>query len=283
VSVGSWRGDRSASVGLVDLLGKVEEDLLDLRRSGALDDALRLWQTHREELHSFGDASALIGFLRDPDVEPRRAKDSALAAICADATYGDRAAVVLLLWLMLPGLLRVRRRLVSSALDHEDLDAELLAGVWEAATAIEPSTPNVATRLRHGARKRALAAVRQAEDWAGRIEPLTREVGESTGSEAGAGDADDVLSEAVRAGVISAAEAELFRASRTTVRKLRSVLSVSESGLRSRRLRAKRRLLAWLSSSSPIARQRALPCTPQEIPTDTPTSPDTERLSWRPL
>jgi hypothetical protein len=270
-------------VDLVDLLGKVEEDLLALRRSGALDDALRLWQTHREELHSFGDASALIGFLRDPDVEPRRAKDSALAAICADATYGDRAAVVLLLWLMLPGLLRVRRRLVSSALDHEDLDAELLAGVWEAATAIEPSTPNVATRLRHGARRRALAAVRQAEDWAGRIEPLTREVGESTGSEAGVGDVGDVLSEAVRAGVISAAEAELFRASRTTVRRLRSVLSVSDSGVRSRRLRAKRRLLAWLASSSPIPRQHALPCTPQEITTDTPTARDTERPSRRPL
>jgi len=282
VAVGSWRGGPSASVGFVDLLGKVEEDLLVLRRSGALDDAMRMWQMRRKELQSFADASALVGFLRDPDAEPRRAKDSALVALCTEASDGDKGAVALLLWLMLPGLLRVRRRVLSNALDHEDLDAELLAGVWEAATAVEPSTPNVATRLRHGARRRALAAVHQAEDWAGRIEPLTGEV-ESPGAEVGAGDADDVLSEAVRAGVISAAEAELFRASRTTVRKLRSVLSVSESGLRSRRLRAKRRLLAWLASSSPIARQPLPPGTPQEIPTDTPTSPDTERLSWRPL
>jgi DNA-directed RNA polymerase specialized sigma24 family protein len=242
-----------------------------------------MWQMRRKELQSFADASALVGFLRDPDAEPRRAKDSALVALCTEASDGDRGAVALLLWLMLPALLRVRRRVLSNALDHEDLDAELLAGVWEAATAVEPSTPNVATRLRHGARRRALAAVRQAEDWAGRIEALTGEVGEPTGPEPGAGDMNDVLSEAVRACVISAAEAELFRVSRTSVRTLRSLLNVSESGVRSRRLRAKRRLLAWLASTSPIPRQPLPPGTPQEIPTDTPTPPDTERPQWRPL
>lgn len=268
------------SVGLVDLLRMVEEDLGALRPSGALDEALRRWQRRREGLRSFADANALIGFLRDPDVEPRRAKDSALAALCMEATHGDQSAATLLLWLMLPGLLRMRRRLAAwNALGREDLDGELVAGLWEAATAIGPATANVAARLLDRARRRALAAIRQAADWAGRTEPLTGEVEESTGPEAGGSDVNDVLAEAVRAGVISAAEADLFRASRTTVRELRSRLRVTEGGVRNRRHRAKRRLLAWVATTSPIPPQFLLQRTPREIPTDTPASPDTERLS----
>lgn len=280
MSVGSRRGGPLVSVGLVDLLRMVEEDLGALRPSGALDDALCRWQRRREGLRSFADANALIGFLRDPDVEPRRVKDSALAALCMEATHGDQRAATLLLWLMLPGLLRMRRRLAAwNALGREDLDGELVAGLWEAATVIGPATANVAARLLDRARRRALAAIRQAADWAGRTEPLTGEVEESTGPEAGASDVNDVLAEAVRAGVISAAEADLFRASRTTVRELRSRLRVTEGGVRNRRHRAKRRLLAWLATTSPIPPQFLLPRTPRELPTDTPASPDTERLS----
>lgn len=267
----------------VDLLRKVEDDLETLRRSGALDVALRRWQKHRKEFRSFGDADALIAFLRDPEVEPRRAKDSALTAICAECARGDQAAAALLLWLMIPGLLLVRRRLVTDALDQEDLDAELLAGMWEVAMSIELITPNVATRLRHGARRRALAAVRQAEDWAGRMDPLTTEAAESSGPEAGASDIVDVLSEAVRAGVISAAQAELFRASRSNIRQLRSLMSVSDYGVRSRRLRAKRRLLAWLANRSPVPPQWYPHRSPQGIPNETPTSPATKRPGQRPL
>jgi hypothetical protein len=97
----------------MDPLEKVEGDLVALRRSGALDRALRRWQARREELRSFDDAEALIRFLRDPDLKPRRAKDPVLAALCMEATLGDQRAATLLLWLMLPGLLRVRRRLAS--------------------------------------------------------------------------------------------------------------------------------------------------------------------------
>jgi len=261
----------------MDLLGRVEGDLAALRRSGALDSALRRWQIRRQELSSFANAEALIGFLRDPDTEPREAKDQVLAALCMEAAGGDQSAGSLLLWLMLPGLLRVRRSLAAwKALGSEDLDAELLTGVWEAATAIGSATPNVAARLLDRARRRAFAAIRQAAEWAGRTEPLSGEVEESIGPKAVASDADDVLAEAVRAGVISAAEVDLFRASRGTVRELRSHLQLTESGLRSRRRRAKRRLLAWLTST-PMPPQFLPHRTPQEIPTDTSASPDTER------
>lgn len=263
--------------GLVDLLGKVEADLVARRTSGALDDALRRWQTRREELRAFEDVSSLIAFLRDPDAERRWAKDSALAALCIEGIGGEDDAALLLVWLMLPGLLLVRRRLTArGGISRGDLDAELLAGVWESATEIGPATSNVAARLLDRARRRALAAIRQEEQWAGRTEPLTRDVEELAGPQADAGDVLDVLAEAVRARVISSGEADLFRTSRTTIRELRSRLGVSESGVRSRRLRVKRRLLVWLASSSAIPLRSRIPGSSQELPTDTPTCSGTE-------
>jgi hypothetical protein len=236
----------------VDLLGRVEGDLATLRRSGALDAALRRWKIGHQALLSLDDAEALIGFLRDPDVEPRWAKDSVLAALCMEATHGDQSAAALLLWLMFPGLLRVRRRLAAwNALGREDLDAELLAGVWEAATAIGPTTASVAARLINRARRRAQAAIRQAADWTGRSEPISTQMGESL-PEVGPGGLEDVLAEAVRAGAISEEEAELFRASRRTIGEVRARLGVTAYGAQNRRRRAKRRLLAWLANSSLI-------------------------------
>jgi hypothetical protein len=87
------------------------------------------------------------------------------------------------------------------------------------------------------------------------MDPLTAEVAESPDAEAVASEIGHLLSEAVRAGVISAAEADLFRVSRSNAHQLRSLMSVSDMGVRSRRLRAKRRLLAWLASSSPVPPQ----------------------------
>jgi hypothetical protein len=248
---------------LVDLLGKVEGDLTALRRSGALDQALCGWQTRRDELRSFADPEALITLLRDPDVVPRRAKDPVLAALCMEATGGDQDAATLLLWLMLPGLLRVRRRLASwNTLGREDLDAELLAGVWEAATAIGGTTANVAARLVDRAQRRALTAVRQAADWAGRFAPLSTEIGESPSLGDDPGGAEDVITEAVRAGVISEVEADLFRASRSNIGEVRARLGVTAYAAQNRRRRARRRLLAWLADSAPVPPPSDSPRTP---------------------
>ena len=229
----------------MDLLQRVEGDHAALRRSGTLDEALRRWKTRRDALRSYADVEALIGFLRDPGAEPRAAKDSALATISVEATEGDQTAATLLLWLMLPGLLRVRQRLATwNALGREDLDAELLAGVWEAATAVGPATTSVAARLVNRARRRAMTAARRAADWAERSEPLSTEMGDP-GPEPGPDDSEDILVEAVRAGVISSEEAELFRATHGTIGKVRARLGVTVYGAQSRRRRARRRLLAW--------------------------------------
>jgi hypothetical protein len=92
----------------------------------------------------------------------------------------------------------------------------------------------------------------------------------------------DVLAEATGAGVISTAEAELLRASRVVIPKLRSRLGISASAARSRRLRAKRRLLAWLATPS-IPPRCALPGSPRGIPPGSTASRATDGPPQRPL
>lgn len=269
---------------LVDLLGKVESDLAARRTSGALEHALPRWQTRNEELRGFDDLDGLIDFIRKPDVQRRESKDDALAALCVEGVRGDQEATLLLVWLMLPGLLLLRRRLMArDGLDRDDLDAELLAGVWEAATRVRPGTSYVAARLLDGARRRALAAIRREEDWTGRTEPLVRDGEGSTMSAVDSEGPHDVLAEGVGAGVISAEEAELLRASRAVIPKLRSRLGISESAARSRRFRAKRRLLAWLATSSAISPRSALPGSPLGIPTGSTALRATDGPPQRPL
>jgi hypothetical protein len=242
----------------MDQLQVIEERFRLLLRSGELDKALREWQVgRRTELGSFADVSALAAFLRDPDAAPARVKDSAFAGICVEAGRGEPAAAVMALWLMLPTLMRLRHRLRSSVLGREDLEAALIAGVWEAIARVGLQTANVPSRLRGSAYRRATAAVREAEEWGERVQPLmeeNRDHSESLVDQGEDGEVNDVLSEAVRAGAISPEEADLFRVSRTSVGTLRAVLEVSQSGLRLRRGRAKRRLIAWLAAGRPAAR-----------------------------
>lgn len=251
----------------MDLLARVEADLAARRTSGALAHALLRWQTHHEALTCFDDLDGLIDFIRQPDVERRETKDRALAALCVEGIRGDDEATLLLVWLMLPGLLLLRRRLMArDGLDGDDLDAELLAGVWEATTRVCPGSRHVAARLLNGGRRRALAAIRREEDWTGRMGLLFGEWETLATSRVDSESLHDLLAEAEGAGVISAVEAELLRASRAVMPMLRSRIGISESAARSRRLRAKRRLLAWLETSSAIPPRSARGCSPPGIP-----------------
>jgi hypothetical protein len=266
----------------VDLLSSVEAALSARRTSGTLARALRRWQTRHEELSGFDDPDRLIDFIRKPDIERRESKDDLLAALCVEGTRGDDEATLLLVWLMFPGLLLLRRRLMArDGLAGDDLNAELLAGMWEAATRVRPGTPYVAARLLDGARRRALGAIRREEDWAGRTEPLEQDGEGSAMSRVASEGLHDLLAEAVGAGVISLAEAELLRASRAVMPTLRSRLRISEGAARSRRLRARRRLLAWLATSSGI--NPTLPGSPQGIPTVSTTPRATDGPPQRPL
>jgi hypothetical protein len=274
---------RAGHRGFVDLLAKLEADVTDRQASGALDDALRRWRTRHEELRSFDHPTDLITFVREPDKGRHEFKDRVLAALCAEGIRGDDDAALLLVWLMIPGLLLLRRRLAArGGLDGDDLNAELLAGVWESAARVRSETRYVAKRLLDGARRRALTAIRHEEAWIGRIEHLQGDIGESAEG-ADAGESLEVLSEALAVDVISRVEVELFRASRVAIPELRSRLGISESAARSRRLRAKRRLLDWLATSAPMAPQVGPAGPPQGIPTGPPALRATDGPRQRPL
>jgi hypothetical protein len=255
----------------VDLLAKLEADVTDRQASDALDDALRRWRTRHEELRSFAHPDDLISFVREPDRDRHEFKDLVLAALCAEGARGDDDAALLLVWLMFPGLLLLRRRLAArGGLDGDDLDAELVAGVWELAARVGPETRYVAKRLLDGARRRAMAAIWREEDWTGRTEPLTPGREGSAMSRVYPEGLHDFLAEGVGAGVISEVEAELLRASRAVIPTLRARLGISEGAARSRRLRAKRRLLGWLATNSTTAAQFSPVSSPQEVPTESP-------------
>jgi hypothetical protein len=231
------------------MLEAIEEDLRELRRAGTLDEALARWRARRSALRSFADAEALITFLRHPNPSPRAAKDSALAAVCVEATHGDRAASTLLLWLMLPGLLRVRQRLAAwNALAREDLDAEMIAGLWEAASAVAPDTTGVGARMVNRARRRAFGAVRRAANWAGRSAQLSTDISDDAIAP-GADGLEAFLTESVRAGVISSADAVLLRTTRETIGEVRERLGIKLAAAQQRRHRARQRLLDWLADA----------------------------------
>jgi len=82
---------------------------------------------------------------------------------------------------------------------------------------------------------------------AGRSEPLSTEMAEPEHEHAGG--PEEVLSEAVRAGVISSEEAELFRATHGTIGKVRARMGFTVYGAQNRRRRARQRLLDWLADS----------------------------------
>jgi hypothetical protein len=267
----------------MDMLARIEQEITALRESGALTAAFRGSKEQGEGLRSFGDSETLIAFLRDSEAGPRRRKDAALAALCVEASSGDQQVATLLVWLLLPGLLRVRSGLAGrDALEAQDLDAELIAGMWEAATEVRPQTRNVAARLVNGARWRALAAIREAIDWERRSEPLDRQAAELPEPKVGTFGSLGILTQAVREGVITEGEVELILVSRQTIRDV-GRLGVTLCAARQRKHRARLRLVDWLAQSSPIPPRFLAPSPPRNLPENSQGSPVTIRPSLPPL
>jgi hypothetical protein len=268
----------------MDMLTRIEQEIIALRESGALAATFRRCKEQGEGLRSFPDAEALIAFLRDPEAGPRRRKDAALSALCMEAIAGDQRVATLLLWLLLPGLLCVRSGLAGrDALEAQDVDAELVTGVWEAATEVGPQTRKVAARLVNRARWRALAAIREVVDWERRSEPLDWNGAELPEREGGAFGSPGILTQAVREGVITEDEVELILVSRQTSRDVGPRLGVTLCTARQRKRRARLRLIEWLGKSSQIPPRFLAPSPPRNLPENSQGSPVTIRPSFPPL
>lgn len=235
----------------------------DPRRLGA---ALRRWREGHGALRPFRDPADLVGFLRGRDPGQAAERDAAWAALCLEATGGDREAALLLLRLLRPALRRARRRLGRwEAIEADDLEAELLAGVWEAAAEVRPDTRDVAGRLVNRGLWRALGAMREAIEWSRRALPLPPSVADRAPGEA-PGAAEWILGAALAEGVISPQEAELLLATRRSIRSVSERLGITLAAAQKRRRRARGRLASWLAYSSQFPRTPGPADSPHENP-----------------
>lgn len=244
------QGGSSTLLGM-DLLGRLERDFLARRSSGALAGALRRWQARHERLRRFDDLEAVVGACREGR-GPGEAVDAALSALCQEATAGDEDAAVLLIWLLLPGFLLARSRLTQMrVLTTEEVTAEMVAGVWVEARRVTPSAKRVASRLVNSARWRALGAVREAIDWAGRVAPIPDEVAELDGLAGYSPPASesDPATDAVRDEVLSPEEGLLVHADHHALVEISEGLGISLDAARKRRTRARARLRVWLNAT----------------------------------
>ena len=235
----------------MDLLDRVEQEFIVRRDSGALARAFLGWTTRHRCLQRFSGVEALIAACRDGSVPPEIA-DTALAALCEEASGADECAGVLLIWLLLPGLLLARSRVAAmGGLSGEELTSEMLAAVWEHAMQVSSPANRVAARLVNAARWRGLAAVREAVNWARRKDSRDVDLADETrpGDYVFLEPDIEGLPGAVREGVVSREEIQLVLTGRQAIRELSEQLGISLPVAQKRRQRARARLRSWMDGS----------------------------------
>jgi hypothetical protein len=254
----------------VAVLTEIAEELARLRESGMLRAAFRLCQERHAPLSSYPDVEEVISACRvlENDYE---AKDEVVRALClevsgapevSEGTQGSQVAGLLLVWLFLPGL-RLAAWRFSAAYelvnpeDIADIEAELVAGFWEAVGAVGPETRRVCGHLVIGARRRAWQALREAVGYQTQIEWQLEALSELEGPRTHAADfrgPEDVLREAFRARILSEIELILIDQTRlegASVVEVGRRLGLKAQAAYKRRSRAEARLGAWLQRKSP--------------------------------
>lgn len=176
-------------------------------------------------------------------------RNAALGELVRRAREERGAWVVGLAGVLLPGLRRVAGRLARDFPgDTRDIDAEVLAGFLEALNRLESGGQHLASRLLWPAYRHA-RRLRMVE-----LEQTLRRIPETATAQVPArpwGHPDFVLARAVKAGAITAAEAELIGATRLEDVDLVSLALAEECSIdviRHRRHRAERRLVKFLAS-----------------------------------
>ena len=189
----------------------------------------------------------LASMLLHPSV-PYEARDAALRLLVARAKEHGGAWTIGLAGVLLPGLRAALATMASAWPDAvDDLEADVLAELVEVVASFDLSSERVASRVLWRAAQRARRRLARERADVGRhverafpIEPHRPW-----------GHPDFVLAEAVKAGVIGAADAELIGESRLggrSVEELADALGEPYHTVRRRRLRAEGRLVEWISS-----------------------------------
>lgn len=240
------------------IIDDIESAFEGLRGSSRLRSAFAGWQRRHEALGAFSDVEEMLAFCRDPEPRDLDKRDAVVAAVCEEARTGQQVAQHAVVWLFLPGLLRLAQEVdPSRVLEPEDLWGELVAGFWEGVSRVRPGS-RVKGHLLNSARWRARKVIREASEYQSRREDLSDSAEVQGMLEPAIGELGDVLSEVVAAGVITQREADLIRLTRLEGFSLGALArrrNVSKDSLRLRLLRAEARLLSWLHGDAPSARR----------------------------
>lgn len=234
------------------LLAAIEAAFQAQRSSSGLLSAFQQWKTSHPSLARFEDIEELVSWYREAELEDRAVSTPVLTALCKQARTGDQEAALLLLWLLLPLTWWASGDPDYAVLDSDDIDAELVAGLWEAAVTIaqpdrQAGAKEVVSELIDSGRRRALAASQQSGQWELQREELTESTPASPDCPANAA---QFVERAREQGVITQIEADLIvstRLERRPVVEAGKSHGLSREAARSRRDRAELRLLAWMA------------------------------------
>jgi hypothetical protein len=249
------------------LLATIENAFQTRRSSARLASAFELWKKPADTpLARFEDLEELISWYRR-EAEPADEAETTpvLTTLCKLAGGGDQDAALLLLWLLLPLLWWASSDPdYVSALTPDEIDAELVVGMWEAVVGVarqgsDSPKKEIVSELLDAGRRRALAAAQQSRQWELHREELT----ELTPSPvAGSANAARLIEQARDNGVITDVEADLIvwtRLSRLPLAEAGAAQNLKADTARKRRNRAEARLLAWIAEGPLPSRHLAAP------------------------
>jgi hypothetical protein len=266
------------------LLTAIEDAFVTLV-SSRLASCLSKWQEAHSSLRDLTDADELIHRCRSPEVEAKDAS-AALTALSVEAAGGDRDAARFLLWVFLPQLWWARRDPDYLALDPDEIDAELVAGLWEAivklalkqrdrqdegagdrddgpgAAGASSNTDDVLWSLINAARQQVYAAASDSREWQRHCR-LSDDISHQTPSTTPpvGGHSMDIIKRALGEGVITELEADLIDSTRLGSESLRQAgqrLGLTFAAVKQRRRRAEARLRAWTADEQSIPARRGI-------------------------
>ena len=235
----------------------LESDWKQASHSALFTARFRVWRVKEPELTRFADATALVRFMRRQGA--RAEKDAVLCALlrwARDEPIGARVV----LEAIRPGLLNLSARIIRDAREREELRSTIHLSVWEGIRSypLARRPRRVAANLLLDTMHRTLVELGRESAWLASRSFASGEGQPSAAPGAVDADVDSLLETAVRAGAVSADEAEAILASRIDgidLTELARRAGVSYNAMKVRRQRAERRLLVFLGYR-PVPRGR---------------------------
>jgi DNA-directed RNA polymerase specialized sigma24 family protein len=235
----------------------LESDWQQVAHSALFTDRFRVWRVKEPALTRFVDATALVRFMRRSG--SRAEKDAVLCALlrwAKDESIGARVV----LEAIRPGLLNLSARIIRDAREREELRSTMHLAVWEGIRSypLARRPRRVAANLLLDTMHRTLVELGRESAWLASRSFASGEGQPSAPPEEVDADVDSLLEAAVRAGAVSADEAEAILGSRIDgidLADLARCAGVSYNAMKVRRQRAERRLLVFLGYR-PVPRGR---------------------------